>query len=688
MRVSFDWLKEYVNIELQPKEVASILTKSGLEVASLSQVDEDWLLELDLPPNRPDCLGIIGIAREVASITSKVLRLPPTEVEEKGEKIKISVRIEDPTLCPRYCCRVIYQVKVAPSPFWLKKRLEVCGIRSINNVVDITNFILLEWGQPLHAFDLDLLSQREILVRKSFEGERFITLDREERVLPSGIPVICDGSRPVAIGGIMGGLNSGVREETTNILLECANFNPLVILKASKVLGLRTASSIGFEKGLDPNGVIPALNRASRLLSEITGGKVAKGLIDQYPLPLPPPREISLGISRLNQILGTNLKKEEVKGYLSGLGCKMEEVEEDKLMVSPPSFRKDLKGEIDLVEEVARLYGYERIPVILPHIEPSPQKKTIHQTLEEKVRDILERQGYVEVINYSFISPDWLKDLNLPPGDFLTHTLKLLNPLSGEQSVMRTALIPSLLQTMAKNLSQKNSNLKIFEVGRVYHPKGKGELPLERLMVAALVCGLLYEESWNLPSKEVDFYDLKGCLENLLDGLRISNFNLLKEEIPYLHPSRSCIIKVGAERVGVSGEISPGVLENYKLSMNAFVFEIDLEPFGKYLLREKRRIKSLPKYPSVLRDISLLVDSETEAQEIYNAIWGIKNPLIAEVKLFDLWKGDSLPQGKKSLTYRLRYQNLERTLTDEEVNAVHQEVVFTLVKKLGIEVRS
>jgi len=650
---------------------------------------EDYILEINLTPNRPDCLSIIGIAREIAALTNQTICLPSIHIKEKGEEISqlTSVTIEDSDLCPRYSARIISQVTIEPSPFWMRRRLESCGMRSINNIVDVTNYLLLEMGQPLHAFDLEFLDQRKIVVKRSTPSESFTTLDGKERILPDDALMIYDGSKPIALGGIMGGLNSEVSEKTTTILLESAYFTPSGILRTSKKMGLRTESSQRFEKGVDPHGVTVALNRAAQLIAELAGGEINPGYIDNYPKPLSLPPTINLSTRRTNTILGTALKQDEIKQNLENLSFIVHDLDEDQLAATPPSFRVDIKEEIDLIEEVARLSGYDHITAMLPPTQNFPKKGDRALLLEEKVKDSLIQQGYYEVITYSFISPAELDHLNLNAQDHRLKTLKILNPLTEDQSIMRTTLIPGLLTTMKKNINQKNLNLKLFEMSRVFLNQEKDKLPQERKMLAALATGLYQEEAWNIERRDVDFYDLKGCWENLLESLHITNYSFLPcSESPFLHPSKALNLMVNHKKVGILGEAHPQLLEDFQLSPKVYLFEIFLSPLLTHF-SEHRKIRYLPKYPPVYRDIALLVDEAISAQKVYDEIYKFKNKYIEEIMIFDYYRGKSIPKGKKSLAYRLKYQAYDHTLTDKEVNTIHEELINTLYQELGAEIR-
>ncbi|MFH2011610.1 MAG: phenylalanine--tRNA ligase subunit beta [Pseudomonadota bacterium] len=659
----------------------------GKNITSALNLD-DYIFEISITPNRADCLSIIGIAREVAAITGGMLRLPKIEFKEGNGKIDkmTSVEIHAPELCPRYSASLITDVSIGVSPFWMRRRLESAGVRPISNVVDVTNYVLMEFGQPLHAFDLDRLNERRIVVKRAKEGDIFTSLDGMERRLYNDTLMICDGEKPVAVGGIMGGLNSEVSENTSNVLIESAYFNPTNIRKTSKKLGLQTEASYRFERGVDYGGVIRALNRATQLVLEICGGKAAKGVVDQYPSPIFP-KEISLSIKKTNKILGTSLKKGKVKRYLKSIELDVKDLDKDKVIVGIPSFRMDLHREIDLIEEVARLDGYNNIPTTAPVVKVKAAGKNPAQVIQEKAKDILASMGYYEVVNYSFISPVSVSLLNLNAENPYNRFISIKNPLREDQSIMRTTLIPGLLNTMKTNVYNKNLDLKLFELGTVFYSAKGEELPKEKKMLSALITGLRYGESWSFPGEGVDFYDIKGSLENLFEGLNITNFNFLStSDILYLHPGKSSIIVVDNTEIGAIGEVHSAVLDGYEISNPVYLFELDFDLIAKHTLGDKK-IKPLSKYPPIYRDIALIVDENIQFRDIYDTIDKLSNKLVDNIQVFDVYKGKSIPSGKKSLAYRIKYQSYERTLTDKEVNKIHEKLVFNLVGKIGATLR-
>lgn len=665
---------------LPPEAPAGIPLMDVLDV-------RDQILEVSLTPNRGDCLSMIGMAREVAALTGGRFHLPTPQLQEGRERIDDLARVSvlDPDLCPRYAATLITGVQIAPSPLWLRTRLERAGMRSINNVVDVTNYVMLEYGQPLHAFDFNRLEGGQIVVKRADEGEVFVTLDGVERIMNRDALMICDAARPVAIGGVMGGLNSEIAEDTSWVLLESAYFSPEGIRRTSKALGLQTESSYRFERGIDSEGVPSASLRATALIAELAGGEVVKGVIDYYPSPIPR-SEIRLRWARVNSMLGMRLEQEEVRDILGRLRIEIKEDAGEQWTVSPPSYRGDLTREIDLIEEIGRLKGYDHIPVENPKMWIVSSRKERQKELEERAKDALVGLGFYEVITYSFISPQSLQALRLPDDDPRLHPLVLLNPLTEEQSVMRTTLLPGLLQTARYNISHKNTDIKIFELKEIYRPKEEG-LPDEMRPLAGLAMGTFVGGGWNMSAKEVDFYDVKGCLEQLFFNQRAPAPTFASgEAIPYLHPSRAAMVNLGGERVGIVGELHPEVAAAYELPPGVYIFEIDFPSVVDHCQSEIT-VAPLPRFPSVIRDVAVVIDEDVSVEEIADIMRGAGGKFMESVEVFDCYRGDSIPPERKGLAFRIRYRSSERTLTDEEVNEFHREVLERLQEVPGLKIR-
>ena len=651
---------------------------------------KDTLLDISITPNRPDCLCVIGVAREIAALTHQKMRYPLVSLSEAGEEIhrKTSVTTLDPDLCPRYVARMIEGVKIGPSPYWMRNRLEKVGIRSINNVVDVTNYVMMEYGQPLHAFDFEFLEEGRIVVRRAKDGEEFVTLDGMKRTLTGEMLMICDGVKPVAIAGVMGGLNSEISDATKIVLLESAYFDPASNRETSKKTGLETEASYRFGRGIDYGGCVSAANRATQLIQELAGGRIVEGVVDVYPSPVKP-HPIRLRVPRTRQILGTEISAKDVETYLKDLELEVGAENEDVFLVTPPPFRRDLEREIDLIEEVARMDGYEKIPITLPKSPPSPAKLGKELLLERKALEVLIHHGYHEVVNYSFTSPSCWDLIGLLPDDPKRQHLRILNPLSEDLSVMRTTLLPGLLETARYNVSRKILNLKLFELRKVFSP-GKGEgLPGEVKCLAGLAMGADRDLHWASAPRPIDFYDIKGCVEDLLEALQIEGVKCRKggDPIPFLHPGRAARVLFGEEVLGVLGEAHPQVLERYEIPGRAYFFQIDFEQLVKRA-GEGKWLRPLPRFPAVYRDLSLVIDDTLEVEEVVEAIRAFQHPFIEEVTLFDIYRGPPIPEGKNGVSFRIRYQANDRTLTDEEVNQDHEKLISRLKDIFKVELRS
>ena len=649
---------------------------------------KDTILDISITPNRPDCLCIIGVAREIAALTHQRVKYPTLLPSDKREEIhqKTSVTLLDPDLCPRYVARMIEGVKIGPSPNWMKNRLEKVGVRSINNVVDVTNFVMMEYGQPLHAFDFELLEEGRIVVRRAQKGEGFVTLDGVKRILDGEMLMICDGVKPVAIAGVMGGLNSEIKEDTKIVLLESAYFNPMGNRRTSKELGLETEAAYRFGRGIDYGGCVAAANRAAQLIQESAGGRVIEGVVDAYPSPIRP-RPIRLRVRKIHQILGTEISTKQARIYLEDLELNVRDEDKDILIVTPPSFRGDLEREIDLIEEIVRMDGYEKIPLTLPKGPPSPEERSREFFLERKAIEILLQHGYYEVVTYSFTSPISWDFIGLYPEDPRRKCLQILNPLTEDYSALRTSLIPGLLETARYNVTRKNSNLKIFELKKVFFAQEGEKLPKEVKYLVGLAMGIDQDPHWAFSPRPIDFYDVKGCVEDLLETLQIEEIKFIRaEDIPYLHPGKASKVLCGKEVLGVLGEVHPQVLNYYEIHGKAYLFEIDFEQMVKWAGKGKR-FRPLPKFPAVYRDLSLVVDDELEVEKVAEAIWNFHQPSIDEVKLFDVYRGAPISEGKKGVSYRIRYQANDRTLTDEEVNRYHEKIIFQLKEIFQVELR-
>ncbi|MGD8724696.1 MAG: phenylalanine--tRNA ligase subunit beta [Desulfobacterales bacterium] len=545
----------------------------------------DAVFEIEITPNRPDCLSVIGVAREIAAIQNKRLTYPDFNLDDPDDRIsqQTSIKIESPDHCPRYVARLLEDIQIKPSPFWLQQRLLSVGMRPINNIVDVTNFILMETGQPLHAFDFDRLSQNRIVVRTASKGETFITLDQKERLLDDDTLMICDGEKPVAIGGVMGGLNSEIEEDTTRVLLESAYFNPVSIRRTAKQLGLSTDAAYRFERGVDAGGTIRAANRAAKLMAEVSGGTIIGGLIDEYPLRQSV-KSLNLSTRKTNRLLGTRLQRRQIESLLTSIEFTVEkkgtEKDNDTLVVTPPSFRVDISRPEDLMEEVARLYGYNKIPTTFPQMPATGRLSTKELHLRNRARLLMNGFGFRETINYSFAHRQCGDHLRLAADDPRRQLVNILNPLTEDQAAMRTSLVPGLLQTMHYNFARRIKNLRIFEVGKIFIGKASQQLPQETEMLAALWTGIRYAASWHGQDTPCNFYDIKGVVEGFLNALHIDDvqFSRLPEnECSYTRPGFSAQILGQKNRLGLVGQVHPQVLANFDLQQEAFLLELNFD---------------------------------------------------------------------------------------------------------------
>jgi phenylalanyl-tRNA synthetase beta chain len=661
------------------------VTTPGASLASQLGL-RDVTLEVNVTPNRPDCLSIFGIAREIAALTGVPLAPPDMHVPETGPAIEAetSVTVGAPELCPRYAARLITHVHVGPSPLWVQRRLLVCGSRPRNNVVDATNYLLLELGHPLHAFDYDALHEGRIVVRVARPAETCVTLDGIARSLDPDVLVIADAERPVGIAGVMGGQNSEIREASSRVLLESAYFRPQNIRRTSKRLGLRTEASYRFERGADFEGLIGALDRCAAYIAQLSGGRVAQGRIDVAANRYKAPR-IPVRVGRVNSVLGVDLTRETVAQYCSRLQLPTSLRNGTEVEVEVPSFRRDLAHEIDIIEEVGRLHSYQAIATSLPRVRLEAAARSPQQEAARRVLEWLVGSGYTQVITYSFMAEEDLDRLQLPADDPWRRLVSLRNPLSKEAGVLRTTLIPSLLRTISLNLNRDLHDLMIFELSKVFR-RQNGELPQEPQMLGLAVTGAFGGQHWGESPRPCDFYDLVGALELIGTRLRLQPFSVTAAAVPYAHPGKSALITMGDEPIGVVGELHPSVLAAFDLSQTVTLAEID---FDRWLDQgaSPAQFRQIPRFPSVTRDVSIIVDTGAQAGEILTLLQNFYPELLREVRLFDVYAGNPVPIGRKSLTFALTYRADDRTLTDEEVNSIQTRVVQQLRQRFGAQLR-
>lgn len=644
----------------------------------------DVIFEIAVTPNRPDALSHIGVARDLSAIFNRELRIP--ELNLKESKLKAtdvaSVEILDSENCPRYSAKVVLNVKIKESPEWLKNRLSKIGLRPINNVVDVTNFILHEIGQPLHAFDLDLLDRKKIIVKSTNEEKDFVTLDSKVRKLPKGTLMICDGNKEVAIAGIMGGENSEITSSTKNILIESAYFNPSSIRRTSKALQLITDSSYRFERGTDPSVTKFAAERAAQLISEISGGEIAEGIIDVYPA-LIERKEITLRYSRVTKILGYEISKEKIHQILSRLGIALKDLDENTLLASVPTFRPDLEREIDLIEEIARVNGYDNIPIV-PKISITLEQKTDQQKFEDDVRNIISALGFFEMINNPLES-EWEAKLSGNP-------ITLANPQSAEMSCLRTSLLAGGLNSVKRNLNFGVKDMMLFEVGNVFSKKSDVEINSfddisERQNLIIILSGRDEEKSWNTSEKYFDFYSLKGFVNSFIHKISLDNqltdlYYSSENEIYSYYYTKNFNNQV----VGIGGKVKKDVLNKFDINQDVFVFELDLTAL-KQITPESRKYNEPPKYPKVIRDFAFIFDKKVQYLDVKNFILEKASKLLKKVELFDLFESESLGPDKKSMAFTLEYFDESRTLTEDEVEKDFNYLIAEISKKFNAKLR-
>ena len=679
MRVSYNWLRDYVDINISAQKLAQVLTMAGLTVDSIEKRLGDSVLDIEITSNRPDWLSYIGIAREVAAITGKKLKMPSAagirgEGARQGARGKVTVKVEDKKLCPRYTARIIRNVKVGASPGWLKKKIEAAGLRPVNNIVDITNFCLFETGEPMHAFDLDNLSGSAVIIRKAAKGEKIIAIDGAERLLDESMLVIADSALPAAIAGVMGGLKTEVGNQTKDILLEAAYFDPISIRRTSRLLALSTESSYRFERKVDIDNIQYASDRAARLILEIAGGEMGE-FIDTGKIRHDK-RAISLRYERLNKVTGVDIPPSKTRSILTSLGARVKSLSRSALKLEAPFFRHDLQSEIDLIEEVARVYGYGNIPETIPQIVEKGARLPFDMAVDNKIREILTSLGLSEIITYSLLSKPLLLKAKISDAD----VIEIKNPLSAEQEVMRPSSIAGMLNSIRHNINRKTKSLRLFELGNVYFKEG-ADVFKEKRNLSMGVTGLEFT-GWTDKSRGVTLFDLKGVVETLFLSLGVVEFSTREVKDDTFSPAACSSIEVKGEPLGIIGEIDPEVLDNFDIKDRVYLAEIDCEKLLGFVSLEKQ-FKEPPKYPSVVRDISIVVDKNISNGQVISSIKETAGRILKDAQLIDRYRGVQIPDGKTGLTYRLEYQDLKRTLLDLDVQEVHFRVVRALENNLG-----
>lgn len=639
----------------------------------------DTVFEYEITSNRVDCYSVLGIAREAAATFRKPFIAPKVEVKATTEKAEdyISVEVEDSVLCPRYCARVCTNIKIAPSPKWMQRRLAASGIRPINNLVDITNYVMEEYGQPMHAFDLDTVAGHKIIVRRAKDGEVFQTLDGQMRNLDSDMLMICDAEKEIGIAGIMGGENSKITENVKTVLFEAATFNGANIRKSAKRLGLRTDASGIFEKGLDPRNAQAAIDRACQLIQELGCGEVTDGMVEVCA-PLQELRKITFDSTRINALLGTEISEKEMEEIFERLELVLTTEADGTKVLTIPSFRQDLEGIADIAEEVARFYGYDKIPMTLPSGEATTGKLPFKLRIEQKARDIAEYCGFSQGMCYSFESPKVFDKLLLAEDDILRKAITIANPLGEDFSIMRTISLNGMLTSLATNYNRRNKNVRLYELGNIYLPKTLPltELPDERMQFTLGMYG------------DGDFFTMKGVVEEFFDSIGMKKKAVYdpKAGKNFLHPGRQANILYDGKVVGYLGEVHPEVCDNYGMKTKAYVAVLDMPeilPFATF----DRKYAGVAKYPAVSRDISMVVPKNVLAGEIEAVIAQRGGKILEDYRLFDIYEGSQIKEGYKSLAYSITFRAQDRTLEEADVTAVMKKILNGL-EGMGIELRA
>jgi phenylalanyl-tRNA synthetase beta chain len=682
MKISYNWLSELGTLTLNPTELAERLTMAGLAVEGIERIGGDHILDFDLTSNRPDALSHLGIAREAALICGTALTAREATLTESDDHTEAaaSVEILDPDLCPRYAARVVRGVKVGPSPKWLADRLESIGQRPVNNIADITNYVMFEMNQPTHAFDLNLLHGHQIIVRRPRAGEQITTLDGFERELAPEMLVIADSDRPVAIAGVMGGADTEISESTTNVLIESAYFNPASVRHTARRLGMDTEASYRFARGADFEGQVRAADRVARMIAEIAGGQVLKGALDVYPAPITRD-SVSLRESRIERLTGLKVSIDQAADILRALEFEVDlDAAKKQLRAVAPSFRVDISREEDLVEEVARHVGYDLVDVTLP-MWGGAGKPPSGDKQRRNLRRLLTSLGFDEAYSFSFVNGerDRLFRLNNKPA------ATLLNPIDVNQSEMRASLVTGLLDAVQHNFNQGTRDVKLFEIGRVFEGSASDERPIERELLSMVMTGSVFPDDWR-GAKQIDFYDLKGAVEAALSTLNVSGFTINRARVEYLHPGQSAVLARDGEEIARLGGLHPRVASLYKFRQPVFVGELEFEKLIA-LPPDPVRYGALPRFPAASRDVSAFMPDTVMWGDIEAAVRDLGISEIESVRIFDMYKGKEMRDGFHSLAFRVIYRAEDRTLKDEEVAGMHQLVTAVLKLKFGAQLR-
>ncbi len=682
MKISMEWLREYVDVPESAHKLKEDLTMAGLLVESIGESGGDEVLEVEVTSNRPDCLSHIGIAREAAALYHRDLKMPAVRrnLRIREERIPYSVEIRDPDLCPRYTGLVLDGVKVGASPEWMQRRLEAAGMRPVNNIVDITNYVLLEMGHPLHAFDYERLRDGRIIVARARPGEHIQTLDGTGRELDGEMLLINDGKGPVAIAGVMGGADSEISDATHTVLLECAYFQPASVRRTSKKLGLSTEASYRFERGANWNGTVAAIARTCFLMEKLAGGRIAGSLQDVYPAEIEP-AQIALHREHAEALLGISLTDEFIRDTLAGLGFTLARKGKGSWLVTCPTWRADMELEADLIEELARFRGYQNIPTTMPAIHSAGQHSPVFE-FETAVRRILRGLGYSEAVNLSFAGK--VEHLQFPLPD-AAERVTIRNPLTEDTEFLRSTLAPGLVKSARRNLNFDQSQVRLFEIGRIY--RDLRGVPVERNTLGILGTGSVSDRNWHNTADGYDYFHLKGVVTALLQGLKSREFEIVAAQgIGWLDPADASAVRIEGKNIGVLGGLHPELKELYKFRQPVFLAEIDCVELAKHAFTPVR-YEPMPRYPSVERDLSFVIDRSVTFGSVRSGILSLGIPELVRLDLIDVYEGEKIPSGKTGMTLRFSFQDRERTLTIDRVQGFSDNVLTYLRNAYGVELR-
>lgn len=651
----------------------------------------DVVLEFELTANRADCFSVMGLVREIAAITGNKPHFPEIKLNEDDDTNLsdiFAVEIADPDLCSRFSTRMLKNVKIGPSPEWMQQRLEGAGIRSINNVVDVTNFVMIELGHPMHAYDYDQIAGQKLIARRAVEGEELHTLDDTSRKAKGEMLVIADAEKAAGLAGIMGGFETEITDKTTTVVLESADFYGPCIRRTARACGLSSEASGRFERGIDSETTIKALDRAAQLLQEMGACTVCRGIVDVYPSPKQPVY-ITFTPEQINRHLGTEIAKETMLSIITSVGFEITKDENGEITVKVPSWRNDVSRMADISEEIARLYGYDKIKSTLPEGASMQGSQSDKQTFIDKVKASLSAQGLCETISFALTNEATFDKLNIPQDDALRQAIPIMNPLSDEYPLIRTTLLSSVFDNLSRNLARKNDDVALFEVGTVFFPKALPvtELPNETVKIAGAITGRRHAHIWNQSNDMVDFYDAKGIIEELFADLRITRYTVEAGTHYAMHPGKTALFKKGRDVLATIGEVHPAVLAAYGITKPVYIFELDAKTVMKYMAKDFK-YKALPKYPAINRDLAMLVALDINSADIEKAMTKAAGQNLVQITLFDVYTGKQVEAGKKSLAFALTFQSNDKTLTDAEVNTAIEKIIAKLQKDFNADLRA